>query len=38
MLPTTGVYTRRVVIATEGKDHTTFQRFAEEIVKHASSG
>lgn len=29
---------RRVVIATECKDHTTFQRFAEEIVKHASSG
>ena len=25
---------RRVVFATEGKDHTTFQRFAEEIVKH----
>jgi transposase len=25
---------RRVVFATEGKDHTTFQRFAEEILKH----
>ena len=24
----------RVVFATEGKDHTTFQRFAEEILKH----
>lgn len=24
----------RVVLATEGKDHTTFQRFAEEILKH----
>ena len=28
MLPTTGVHTRRVVIATEGKGHTNFQRFA----------
>lgn len=25
---------RRVVFATEGKDHTTFQRFAEELLKH----
>jgi transposase len=25
---------KRVVFATEGKDHTTFQRFAEEILKH----
>ena len=25
---------RRVGFATEGKDHPTFQRFAEEIVKH----
>ena len=25
---------RRVVFATEGKDHTTFERFAEEILKH----
>jgi len=25
---------RRVVFATEGKDHTTFTRFAEEILKH----
>ncbi len=25
---------RRVVLATEGKDHTTFQRFAEELLKH----
>jgi len=25
---------RRVVYATEGKDHTTFERFAEEILKH----
>jgi transposase len=25
---------RRVVFATEGKDHTTFRRFAEEILKH----
>lgn len=25
---------RRVVFATEGKDHTTFLRFAEEILKH----
>ena len=25
---------RRVLFATEGKDHTTFQRFAEEILKH----
>ena len=24
----------RVVFATEGKDHTTFQRFTEEILKH----
>jgi transposase len=25
---------RRVVFATEGKDHTTFVRFAEEILRH----
>ncbi|HEU4345300.1 MAG TPA: ISL3 family transposase [Candidatus Binatia bacterium] len=25
---------KRVVFATEGKDHTTFQRFAEEILTH----
>ena len=25
---------KRVVFATEGKDHTTFRRFAEEILKH----
>ena len=25
---------RRVVYATEGKDHTTFRRFAEEILRH----
>lgn len=25
---------KRVVFATEGKDHTTFERFAEEILKH----
>ena len=25
---------RRVVYATEGKDHTTFERFAEEILRH----
>ncbi len=25
---------RRVVFATEGKDHSTFERFAEEILKH----
>lgn len=25
---------RRVVFATEGKDHTTFRRFAEELLKH----
>lgn len=25
---------RRVVFATEGKDHTTFRRFAEEIARH----
>ena len=25
---------KRGVFATEGKDHTTFQRFAEEILKH----
>jgi len=25
---------RRVVFATEGKDHTVFERFAEEILKH----
>src|SRR5258705_4232572 len=25
---------RRVVFATEGKDHTTFQRFAEALLKH----
>jgi transposase len=25
---------RRVVFATEGKDHATFTRFAEEILKH----
>lgn len=25
---------RRVVFATEGKDHTTFTRFAEEILQH----
>lgn len=25
---------KRVVFATEGKDHTTFRRFSEEILKH----
>lgn len=25
---------KRVVFATDGKDHTTFRRFAEEILKH----
>jgi transposase len=25
---------RRVLFATEGKDHTTFRRFAEEILRH----
>lgn len=25
---------RRVIYATEGKDHSTFQRFAEELLKH----
>lgn len=25
---------RRVVFAADGKDHTTFQRFAEELLKH----
>ena len=25
---------RRVVFATEGKDHTVFRRFAEELLKH----
>lgn len=25
---------RRVVFATEGRDHTTFRRFAEELLKH----